>query len=77
MPSRKITERERLTLYARQASDDELDQALEILRIEARIRAGQKGTANKPKKAASRKVENNTPPGPPNPPKPANDNPQG
>lgn len=58
MPTRKVTERERLTLYARQATDEQLEEALEILRIEARIRAGQKGTANsasKPKKAASKK----------------------
>ena len=54
MPSRKITERERLTLYARTASDDELDQALEILRIEERVRRARKPAANKPKPATKK-----------------------
>lgn len=47
MPTRKVSERERLTLYARQATDDQLEEATEILRIEQRARA-----ATKPKKAA-------------------------
>lgn len=38
MPTRKVSDRERLTIFARTASDDELDQALEILQVEARIR---------------------------------------
>ena len=74
MPTRKITERERLTLYARQATDDQLTEALEILNIEVRIRKGSKG-GPAPKKAATRKPA--AAPGPPNPPKPANDIPQG
>lgn len=56
MPTRKISERERLTLYARQASDDELDQALEILRVEQRARAVPKAKPATAKKAASKKA---------------------
>lgn len=72
MPTRKITEREKLTIFARTASDDELAQALEILTVESRVR----GRAAKPvRKVSSRKPA--AVPGPPNPPKPANDQPQG
>lgn len=46
MPSRKISEREKLTTYARTASEDELATALEIFQIESRVRAASK-TANK------------------------------
>lgn len=59
MPTRKVSERERLTMYARQATDAELDTAFEILSIERRVRAAGKskpvngtGTA---KKSASKK----------------------
>lgn len=56
MPTRKISERERLTLYARQATDEQLEEALEILRIEVRARAASKPrTAAASKKAASKK----------------------
>lgn len=74
MPTRKVSERERLTMYARQASDDELETALEILRVEQRART-MKPTARKTEKAAGNKKA--VVPGPPNPPKPANDNPVG
>lgn len=72
MPTRKISEREKLTIFARTASDDELEAALEILRIEASVRKQAKQptrttTTRKPRVA----------PGPPNPPKPDNDNPVG
>lgn len=59
MPTRKVSERERLTLYARQATDDQLTEALEILRIEQRARA-----ASKPKKAATTVRKPSTSPGP-------------
>lgn len=56
MPTRKISEREKLTTYARTATDDELATALEIFQIESRVRtaakaAGKKPAANKPAKA--------------------------
>ena len=57
MPTRKVTERERLTIFARTASDDELEQALEILRVEAQVRRATKQPA---KKAAAAKKS--TPP---------------
>ena len=47
MPTRKITEREKLTIFARTATDDELAQALEILQVESRVRAASKSTANR------------------------------
>lgn len=53
MPTRKITERERLTIFARTASDDELAQALEILTVESRVRgrAGKQTASKKPRRA--------------------------
>lgn len=76
MPTRKISERERLTMYARSASDDELDEALEILTVERRVRNAKKPTTNpKPRTRPVAKAEKV--PGPPNPPKPDNDNPVG
>lgn len=48
MPSRKISEREKLTTYARTASEDELAQALEIFQIESRVRTAAKATVKKP-----------------------------
>ena len=45
MPTRKVSERERLTLYARQATDEQLEEALEIISIERRIRAGSRPKA--------------------------------
>lgn len=78
MPTRKISEREKLTTYARTASDDELATALEIFQIESRVRTAAKAASKKP---AGRKAETvptvQRVPGPPNPPKPTNDNPQG
>lgn len=53
MPTRKITERERLTLWARQCSDDELAEATEILRIEQRARLASK--AKQPTRTRSAK----------------------
>lgn len=53
MPTRKISERERLTIYARTATDEQLDEAIEILAIEARIRKGKKPTAS-PKRASKK-----------------------
>lgn len=72
MPTRKITERERLTIFARTASDDELAQALEILTVESRVRgrAGKQPADKADKKPRARK-EPTAVPGPPNPPKPA------
>lgn len=75
MPTRKVSERERLTIYARTASDEQLEEALEILNIEIRIRKGG-GRKVASKKAATKKPAT-VPPGPPNPPKPATDQPQG
>lgn len=74
MPTRKISEREKLTMWAREASDEALDTALEILSIEKRIRSGKKPTANT---GTRKRTRRETPPGPPNPPKPDNDQPQG
>ena len=56
MPNRKISEREKLTTYARTATEEELATALEIFQIESRVRAsaktaGKKPAANKPAKA--------------------------
>lgn len=48
MPTRKISEREKLTTYARTASDDELATALEIFQIETRVRASAKAANKKP-----------------------------
>lgn len=73
MPTRKISEREKLTMYARSAGDDELDEAIEILSIEKRVRGMKKPVANTRQRNRAKDV----PPGPPNPPKPTNDNPQG
>lgn len=50
---RKVSERERLTMWARNASDDELDQAGEILRIEQRARS------TKPKATKTKARSNN------------------
>lgn len=64
MPTRKVSDRERLTIFARTASDDELAQALEILQVEARIRkAGAKPAA---KKAATKRPAAAPPPPPDN-----------
>ena len=57
MPTRKISERERLTLYARQATNEQLEEALEILRIEARVRSGGgRKVAAKKKPAAPKSI---------------------
>lgn len=53
MPTRKVSERERLTIYARTATDDQLAEAMEILSIEARIRKG--GQKAAPKKAPTKR----------------------
>lgn len=73
MPTRKISDRERLTLWARGATDDEIAEAEEIIRVEKAARKATKlGPNPGPRKARTQRV-----PGPPNPPKPDNDNPQG
>lgn len=60
MPTRKVSEREKLTIFARSASDDELAQALEILQVESRVRAASK----RPPTPRTRKPAS-TPPLPP------------
>lgn len=57
MPTRKISEREKLTTYARTASDDELAQALEIFQIESRVRTAAKATVKKPAGNKATKAE--------------------
>lgn len=54
MPTRKVSDRERLTIFARTATDDELEAALEILRVEAQVR---KATKQPAKKTATKKPE--------------------
>jgi hypothetical protein len=76
MPTRKMSDLEKLLLFAREATDDELQQALDIINIERRIRAGKRPTAN-PRKPRAASKPKEVPPGPPNPPKPDRDNPQG
>jgi hypothetical protein len=42
MPTCKVSEREKLTIFARTATDDELEEAYEIFGIERRVRAANK-----------------------------------
>ena len=69
MPTRKLSEREKLTMFARTATDEQLDQAYEIIDIERRIRRNAGVKAKVVKKA--------TKPTPLTPPKQAEDNSQG
>lgn len=72
MPTRKVSEREKLTIFARTATDEELDQAFEILSIERRIRTGAKAkVGQKPARTRNRQPA----PGPDA--KPDDGNPQG
>lgn len=58
MPTRKISDREKLTLFARSASDTELDEAFEILAIERRVRAaGKKPTTTRTRTAAKKPAD--------------------
>ena len=65
MPTRKISEREKLTIFARTATDDELASALEILQVEARVRAASKQPPRKRERARKDPASNARPNDPP------------
>lgn len=54
MPTRKVTDREKMLLFARGASDQQLDEALEILGVERRFRQANKRPATQPAKQPSK-----------------------
>lgn len=62
MPTRKISEREKLTIFARTASDDELASALEILQVEQRVRAASKQPTRQTNKRRPAAASPNSPP---------------
>ena len=62
MPTRKVSERERLMTYARSASDDDLEQAFEILSVERRIRTGGKKAGQQTTKRSTKKPASTPPP---------------